>query len=168
MAVFRRFFNIYAVFLRWIIFAMVFAAGTGVFVMIVTTCADVIGRRLGFPLVGAYDIVKITGAVTLSLALPYTTAVKGHVAIEYFFHKLGRRSRIVVDFFMRLSAMILFTFLSYRSFIYGSELYKNGQVTQTLKMPVFWVPYLIGICCFIVVLVILGHILRPGREMIKP
>ena len=46
---------------------------------------------------GALDLGKGCGALVIAGALPYTTAVKGHVAIEYFFHKLGRRGRIVVD-----------------------------------------------------------------------
>ncbi len=160
--------NGYTRVLRWIIFAMAAGAGVGVLVMMLTTCADVILLRFKMPLKGAYDIVKITSALTLALALPYTTAVKGHVAIEYFFHKLGRWGRICVDIIMRLLGIGLFGFLAYRNFIYGSELQANGQVTQTLRMPVFWVPWVIGVCCLVTGLVIAYHLVHPNKEMIKP
>ncbi len=159
---------IYTAALKSVVMAMVFASGVCVFVMMTTTCADVILRRFNMPLTGAYDIVKICGALTLALALPYTTAVKGHVAIEYFFHKLNRKGRIAVDFVMRALAITLFCFLGWRSFMYGNQLRNTGQVTQTLKLPVYWVPWVIGLCCFVVILVTLHHLLHPRREMIKP
>jgi TRAP-type C4-dicarboxylate transport system permease small subunit len=153
-----------------IVHILVVLAGLGVLTMVAVTCIDVILRLPGInrSLFGAYDIVKITGALTLAATLPYTTAVKGHVAIEYFFHKLNRRGRIVVDTIIRLMGMALFGFLCWRSFIYGMNLYRIGQVSQTLQLPVFWIPYVIGFCCGIVVLVIGHNLVHPGQEMIKP
>ena len=167
-AKFNKFSAGYLKILRVIIFALVIASGIGVFIMILTTCADVVLRRFGYPVIGAYDIVKIAGALTLASAMPYTTAVKGHVAIEYFFHKLNRTTRIIVDSILRIMGMILFAFLSYQSILYGNELFRNNQVTQTLQLPVFWVPYAISFCCIMVVLVIGFNLIHPGREMIKP
>ena len=100
--------------------------------------------------------------------MPYTTAVKGHVAIEYFFHKLSHLGRIIVDTIIRLLSMALFTLLTIRFVKYGASLKKAGQVTATLQMPVFWVPYVMSISCAVVVLVILYNMVHPGKEMIKP
>lgn len=156
--------------LRAAVYALVAVSGLGVLTIMLVTCADVILRLkcVNHPFVGAYDIVKIAGALTLATALPYTTAVKGHVAIEYFFHKLSRRGRIVVDSLIRPLSMALFAFFAWRSVVYGLELQRNHQVSQTLQLPVFWVPFVIGFCCAIVVLVILHNLVHPGREMIKP
>ena len=180
--------------LKGVIFALLYVSAAGVLVMIGTICADVALRLpselaekmrdsqigsfladlilrlpwINVRIIGAYDIVRIAGAVSLAAALPYTTAVKGHVAIEYFFHKLNRTSRIVVDSLMRLLSMGLFGFLGWRSVRYGQELYDTHQVTQTLQWPIFWLPMIIGFCCFIVMLVIAYHLVYPRREMIKP
>jgi TRAP-type C4-dicarboxylate transport system permease small subunit len=145
-------------------------SGAALFIMIGVICADVLLRLPGInkPFVGAYDIVRIAGAITLAGALPYTTAVKGHVAIEYFFHKLGRTSRIVVDSAMRLLSIILFAFLGWRSVGYGQDLYRNNQVSQTLQIPLFWLPWVIGLCCFVSLLVIAYQLACPKQEMIKP
>ena len=166
--IFKNLWHAYTRILRIVIHMMVVASGIGIFTMIAVTCADVILRRFGVPIIGAYDIVKIAGALTLSFALPYTTAVKGHVAIEYFFHKFNRKTRIMVDSILRIMSMTLFAFLGYRSFIYGHQLLQNNRVTQTLQLPVFWVPYVMGTCCLIVTLVIVHNLLTPQKEMIKP
>ncbi len=156
--------------LRAVVYLLVAISGAGVLAIMLVTCTDVILRLkwINRPFVGAYDIVKIAGALSLATALPYTTAVKGHVAIEYFFRKLSRRGRIVLDSLVRPLGMALFAFFAWRSLIYGLELHRNHQVSQTLQLPVFWVPFVIGFCCAVVVLVILHHLLHPGREMIKP
>lgn len=157
----------YTVILRWLVYSLVVVSGLGIAVMIITICADVVLRRFGHPVIGAYDIVKIAGAITLAAALPYTTAIKGHVAIEYFFHKLNRTGRLIVDTLVRLLGIVLFGFLGWRSFLYGGEMLRSGQVMQTLQLPVFWLPWVIGICCVVVMLVIIYNLLHPNKEMIK-
>ena len=87
--------------LKGLVRALAYLAGAGLMAMVLVTTADVVLRVFNAPLTGAYDIVKIAAAITVAAALPYTTAIKGHVAIEFFFHKLGRRGRIVVDALMR-------------------------------------------------------------------
>jgi len=164
----KRALTVYRKVVRALVFVLSVFAGLGVLTMMLVTCLDVILRIFGSPLVGAYDIVKIAGAVTIACALPYTTAVKGHVAIEYFFQKLSRPGRIVVDTLARTLAMALFCLLSWQSVLYGAALKRSGQVTLTLQVPVYWVPYVIAVSCGVVVLVILHNLLNPGREMIKP
>jgi TRAP-type C4-dicarboxylate transport system permease small subunit len=156
--------------LRIVVYALAIISGAGVLAIMLITCADVILRLkwINHPFVGAYDIVKIAGTLSLATSLPYTTAVKGHVAIEYFFHKLNRRGRLVVDSLMRLLTMVLFAFLAWRSVLYGLDFHRTGQVSQTLQLPVSWVPYVIGFCCAVVVLVTGYNLVHPGREMIKP
>ncbi len=154
--------------LRIVVYLLLAVAGLSVLAMMAITCADVILRLINRSFIGAYDLVKIAGALSLAAALPYTTAVKGHVAIEYFFHKFNRRGRIVIDTVLRLLGMALFVFFAWRSVAYGFDLHRNGQVSQTLQLPVFWLPFVIGFCCAVVVLVIGHNLIHPGREMIKP
>lgn len=156
--------------LKVVVFVLLYVSGAAVAVMIGVTCADVFLRLkwINRPLTGAYDIVRIAAAIALASALPYTTAVKGHVAIEFFFHKLGKVSRVIVDSVMRLCTMALFGFLGWRSFIYGLGMRSSSQVSQTLQIPVFWLPMVIGFCCFVTALVVAYHLFYPRREMIKP
>ena len=156
--------------LRLVVYVLVVVSGLGVLTIMGVTCADVILRLkwINRPFVGAYDIVKIAGALSLAAALPYTTAVKGHVAIEYFFHKLNRGGRFIFDTVIRLLGMALFAFLAWRSVLYGLAFHRNEQVSLTLQLPIFWVPWVMAFCCAVVFLVIAHNLVHPGREMIKP
>ncbi|HSA02918.1 MAG TPA: TRAP transporter small permease subunit, partial [Candidatus Paceibacterota bacterium] len=103
-------------------------AGLGLLTMVSVTSLDVVLRLFRISLKGAYDITSIAAALTVAAALPYTTAIKGHVAIEYFFQRLGRRGRIVVDTGMRLMVIALFVLLAWQSIRYGNSLRNSGTV----------------------------------------
>ncbi len=160
--------NLFSRTLRGIVMLFAYISGLGIFTMIGITVVDVVMGIFRHPIVGAYDLVKLAGAVTMAAALPYTTAVKGHVAIEYFFQKLNKKGRFLLDTIIRLMAMFLFGFAAWRSFIYGNSLKASGQGTLTLQIPVFWVPWVIAVTFILVVLVIFHNLMHPGREMIKP
>lgn len=154
--------------LRTSVQALAYVAGAGLMVMVLVTTVDVILRKLSLSLTGAYDVVRIAAVIAVAAALPYTTAIKGHVAIEFFFHKLGRRGRIMVDALMRLGGMALFGLLAWGCVDYGNSLREKGEVSMTLQLPVFWVPYVLAVSCALVVLVKLYHLTHPGKPMIKP
>jgi TRAP-type C4-dicarboxylate transport system permease small subunit len=143
-------------------------SGLAILAMMASTCVDVVLRAFRHPLAGVYDIVKITGVIAITCALPYTTAVKGHVAIEYFFQKLSRKYRIVVDTLARSLGIALFAALAKQSAVYAVYLKDTNQVTSTLQIPVFWIPYVIAASCGIVAMVIVYNLFHPGRGMMKP
>lgn len=158
----------YRTVLRALVLAVSAVSGVGVLAMMLITCADIVLRLAGRPLIGAFDLVRMAGALTIACALPYTTAVKGHVAIEYFFHKLSRPGRVVVDTVLRLLVMALFGMLAWHSVRYGVSLRAAGELSTTLRLPIFWIPHVIAFSCSLVVLVTLHNLLHPGRTMIKP
>ena len=137
--------------------------------MMLVTTVDVILRLLRHPLPGAFDLVKYLGAIALACGLPYTTAVKGHVAVEFFFQRLSRRHRTIVDAIERLVVISLFSTLAWQSTRYGWELRRSGEVCMTLKfLPVYPLAYAVALACAVIVLITVYHALRPGRPMIKP
>lgn len=173
---------------RALVLALAGVAGTGIVVMMAVTCVDValraalsieplrealyhvdaVQRVARWLLAGEVDLVEIAGAIVIACALPYTTAAKGHVAIEYFFDKLSPRGRRLVDTPLRLLVMALFAVLAWQSVRYGLALAACGEVTPTLQIPVYWIPYVIAVCLGVSVLVILHGLLHPGREMAAP
>lgn len=154
--------------LRAVVMAMAAMSGVAVIAMVLVTCVDVAWRISGHALTGAYDVVRIAGVIAIACALPYTTAVKGHVAIEFFFQKMRRTGRIVVDSMCRVLVGCFFGLLTWQCVAYGNKLKGTGEVSLTLQIPMFWVAYVIAACCAVTVLVKIYNLSHPGREMIKP
>jgi TRAP-type C4-dicarboxylate transport system permease small subunit len=154
--------------LRRLVLASTGIAGAGLLTMMGVTCVDVVLRKLGHPLAGAYDIVKIMASVTIACSLPYTTAVKGHVAVEFLQHRLGRRGRLLADVIIRLPIMALFSMFSWQLVRYGMVMQQKGEVSMTMQLPIFWVPLVMAAACGLVVLVTLYHLLNPGKTLLEP
>lgn len=142
--------------------------GVALLGMVAVTVGDVVGRQFGYPIRGAYDIVKILGGVAIGSAIPLTKAVKGHIAIEFFFQKLGRTGRALTDTLMRLLVLAFFSLLSIQFIRFGFAFRESGERTQTLHLPVFWVQWILAAGCLVTVGVTLWHLLHPGRSMMRP
>ena len=151
----------------WLGRGMTFISCFSLVAMMAIICCDVILRVSGHPVKGAYDIVRVAGAMTIACSLPLTTAMKGHVAIEYFFQKLNRTGRVVVDSVMRLIVIAAFLLAAYECIGYGNRFLRNSEVTSTIEMPIFWVPWLMAASFLVTALVVVFHLVYPGREMVK-
>jgi TRAP-type C4-dicarboxylate transport system permease small subunit len=162
------FWRVYAHAVTIVVHALAILAGLGILFMVGVTCLEVILRVFGVSMTGVVDLVKVAAAVSTAAALPYATACKGHVAIEFLFQKLSRLGRAVVDTFSRVCIILLFGFLSVQCVSYGITLRARGQVTPTLQLPEFWVPYILAVSFAMVCLITLYHLCHPGKELIKP
>ncbi len=153
---------------RVVVLAFAVVAGLASLATMAIICADVVLRALGRSFTGAYDVVRFAGTLAIAGALPYTTAVKGHVAVEYFFHKLHRVGRILVDTLCRVIVAGLFSLFTWQCLAHGHSLRRTGEVSLTLGLPLFWLAYVIALACLLTTLVVLHNLLHPGKEMIKP
>ena len=158
----------FAAVLRIVVRVFLVLTNIGIMAMVLITCADILMRLLGHSIIGAYDMVRIAGTLAMACALPYTTAVKGHVAIEYFFQKLNLKGRNLVDRVLNLIGISFFSLLGYKSVRVGVDMKIRDEVTATLQVPIFWVLWIIALCCFLVALVIFYNFLQPRKELIRP
>jgi TRAP-type C4-dicarboxylate transport system permease small subunit len=153
--------------LRAVVMLLAGVTGVCIVAMVLLTSADVVMRIFGRPIIGVFDLVRVFGAVGMAAALPYTTAVNAHIAIEYFVQKLHGLTKTIVTIVVQILGIGLFSMLAKESIRIGTTLKIRGEVTATLQLPIFWVSWMIGLCCALVVLVILYQALRPGKELVK-
>ena len=154
--------------LRVVVMAFALVAGLALLAMVGIICVDIVMRLLGKSFAGTYDVVRFMGTIAIAGSMPYTTAVKGHVAVEYFFHKLHRIGRIIVDTLCRVIVVGLFSTFTWQCVQHGNSLRTAKEVSLTLGLPLFWLSYTIAAACLLTTLVVLYNLFHPGREMIKP
>ncbi|NLF93476.1 MAG: TRAP transporter small permease [Oligosphaeraceae bacterium] len=158
----------YELVVRRIVWALAALSGLCLLLLVAVTCVDIVLRRFDLAFPGAVDLAQVLGCLCVAAALPYTTAVKGHIAVEYFFRRLPRRWRVFFDTCTRLLGIALFAILAWQSFVYGSELKSMHKMTMTLNIPWFWVLWTMGVAFVFVILVKLFHLTHPGKELIRP
>ena len=93
---------------RVVTLLLAYVSAAGICVMVVVTVADVVMRKCGSSILGAYDIVRIAGTIAAAAALPYTAAMKGHISIEVIYILLPAKAKVVADWLLNLIVMASF------------------------------------------------------------
>ena len=128
--------------------------------MMCITVADVVGRAAGHPLMGTYEIVGMTGAVVIGFAIPFTSWEKSHIYMEFLLDRMNRAQRNALMTLTRLLCMVLFLFIGYNLLCLAADYQRAGEVSLTLKIPIFPVIYGFAVCCFMECLVFVCDIIR--------
>ena len=131
--------------------------------MMCLTVADVLGRIGGHPVIGTYEIVGLSLTLVIGLGIPRVSLDKAHVQMEFVLETLSPRNQAIMNTFTRVLCIILFIVAGYHLFGLGKELYTSGDVTPTIRMPYYPLPYVMGVCCFLECLVFVYDILKIWR-----
>jgi TRAP-type C4-dicarboxylate transport system permease small subunit len=131
--------------------------------MMCLTVADVLGRAFGRPIIGTFEVVSLMLTLVIGLGIPRVSLDRAHVQMEFVLEKFGARGQAVLNTFTRILCLILFIFMGYHLFGLGSELHTSGDVTPTIRLPYYPLPYAIGLCCFLECLVFLFDIFNMWR-----
>lgn len=142
---------------------MYWIAGAALSCLIFLTVADVILRRFRMPIDWAYEVVILLGAITIGFSVPQTTVEKGHVYMDFVTEILPQQWQRVFSIITRFLGIIVFAIFGWRLFPYGNNLSRSGQASPILEMPEYPVAYGIGVCCFIVCLVLLFEFVQKIR-----
>ncbi|MDD3695529.1 MAG: TRAP transporter small permease [Lentisphaeria bacterium] len=154
--------------LTTLVLIMASISGASLLAIIAVTGVDILLRRFNLAVHGAIDIVELLSALCISFALPYTTAVKGHIAVEFLFRRFNRPAKLVSDSITRSLGILLFAALSYFCFSHGYAMLQKKAVSLTLNIPRFWAYWQAGFAFAVVILIKLYHLANPGKELIKP
>lgn len=132
--------------------------------MMLLTAFDVVGRLFKHPILGAYEMVGLLGALTIALAIPSTTRHKGHVAVEFVVEKLPpglQRAGLIIANGLSLA---LFLLIAWQTFIYAGILRRTGEVTLSLQLPFYPVVYAIAAAALLVAMVLAIEILTSDSK----
>ena len=123
------------------------SAGTALIAMMLFTAVDVVLRTAGRPIAGSFEIIGWLSAASMALALGYTQAHRGHVAMTLISDRLSGRGALIVRALNEIIALAMFAVASYYLFRYGSVLQSSGSLSETLRIVVYpWV-YLVATGC---------------------
>ncbi len=148
MVRFEKLINILTYRFNWI-------AAFAVVVMMILTSADVILRLFRHPIPGTYEIVGLLGAVVIAFSLAYTSAERGHIAVDFLVRKFPRKVQSFIAIANNLIGAALFGLIAWQSILYASDLKQSGEVSMTIQMPVYPFVYGIAFGCGLLCLLLL-------------
>lgn len=133
---------------------MYWIAAVAIVSIVFLTVTDVILRRFRMPIDWAYEVVVLLGAIAIGFSVPQTTIDKGHVLMDFFTERLSSKWKRIFSTITRCLGILIFAIFGWRIFPYGNNLWRSGQVSPILLLPEYPVAYGIGICCFVVCLIL--------------
>jgi TRAP-type C4-dicarboxylate transport system permease small subunit len=135
-------------------------AGISLIMLMLLTIIDVILRGFNTPIVGAYELVALLGAVAIGFSMPRTALLRAHIYVDFLIATFSRTVRNLFNITTRLLVIILFSLIGWNLFKFGGDLQRSGEVSLTLQLPFYPVAYGIGLCCFVQCLVMVCDIIK--------
>ncbi len=140
----------------------------GLLLMVVITCADVFGAKLfRQPVYGALDIVMLAQLVAVSFATAFSLIIGRHVTVEFFVPLLPPRLRAIVDTVVAFFGLIFFILIVWRLAAYGYSLQIGGEVSATIRIPLYPFAYGVAFASIPVLLVFLVRMLRAAVRIVE-
>jgi TRAP-type C4-dicarboxylate transport system permease small subunit len=137
-----------------------YIAAGGLATLMFLTVGDVILRGFKSAITGTYELVGFLGAVAIGFSFARTGFERHHVSVDTFTAKLSRVPKMIVDILTRCMGMGFFFILGWNLILIGAEYHRTGQVSPTLLVPFYPVAYAVGICSFLMCLVLIGDIVK--------
>lgn len=135
--------------------------------MMLIIVANVIARRWWTPVSGTVELVEMSGAILLAMAIAYTAAVKGHIMVGVLVERFPPKVQGVVDIVVS-SVSLYFTFLLAReTFVFAGRMMARGYSTGHLQLPIAPSIYLVGLGFAMLALVLLRDIVRALVFVVK-
>ena len=132
-------------------------------IVFLTTC-DVILRRLGKPIVFAYEVVIFLAAIVVGFALPESILKGVHVQMDFLTQYLSQKYKKILDVITRFLAAGTFLIVGWRMIKLGAHRKITGEFSAILNIPDYPIAYGIGICCFIACVALFIALLERLKE----
>jgi TRAP-type C4-dicarboxylate transport system permease small subunit len=147
-----------SVWLNWV-------AVAGMWLMLLIITIDVVGAKVfRFPLPGVFDIVCLLGFLIVALAIPFTHTIRGHISIEFFVDRLGKRAQAIITTIAAALALILFFAMTWQMFSYSRITQLSGEITASLRIPVFPIMFIATVSFCVMFLLVLGQFLTKIKK----
>lgn len=129
------------------------------FAMIIIV-ANVISRRWGIPVPGTVELVEMSGAILLAMAVAYTAMLKGHIMVSFFVDRYSLRTQGFIDFVVSAISIYFVFILSRETFVFAARMMQRGYSTGHLHLPIAPSIYLVAFGFAMLTLVLFRDIIK--------
>lgn len=129
-------------------------------IMLFLTTADVVLRIFKMPIPGAVEIIAICGGAVLGLTIPITSWMRGHIAVDFVLNRFPDRVKDGFNILTRCVAIGLCLLIGWNCWKIGAGFLEGAEVSGTLEIPLYPVAYGLGLCFFVLSLVLICDILK--------
>jgi TRAP-type C4-dicarboxylate transport system permease small subunit len=136
--------------------------------MMVLTTIDVVGAKLFLrPVNGALDLMMILQLLAMGFALSTSYIQKRHVQVEFFMPLMPKLVQRIAACLVQSLLLALFIIMTWQLFVYGHDLKMYGEVSSTVRIPLYPFTYAVAVAFIPVCLVALAKWIQIFIEVLK-
>ena len=140
----------------------------GIMVMVAVNCIDVLGAKLfTAPIPGATEIISLVQVATIAFAIAATQRLGGHISVEMFVQKMGRRTAAMLKVLTSGLGVFLFLVVIWESYFMGVEYWSSKEVSATVLIPFYPFAFAFALAMVPVMVMLLCDMIDAVREVIS-
>ena len=149
----------------WLEGALGVTSATVLFLMMMITAVDVIGRYvLNKPLTGGFEITEMLLAALIYCGLPLVSQRREHIVIDTFDPLMSARVKRALDVVAEIVCSLTLGGIGYLIFRRAARVAEYGDTTNVLKLPLAPVAYVMGTMIIIACLIHVSLIFVPHGD----
>ena len=139
---------------------LIWIGGCFLIIMIVLTCSNIFFRLVSVPIRGTFELMGFFGALISAFAMGNTQIKGGHIAVDILVLRFTKRTQKVLKCINCFICMVFFILAAWQIAVYAANLWKTGEVTETLQIIYFPFTYCVALGCATLALVFLSDFLK--------
>ena len=146
------------IFVRRMCRLLLLIAGLTLAFMLMFTLLGIIMRAFGKPVVGDYEVISFLGAVVVGFSIPYTSLLKGHVAVDFLQEIVSKNTGDTIRLVTRVLSIALFLWMGWNFVLMSLDLMKSKEVTPVFKVPFYPISLGLAFTCLVQCLTLVSQI----------
>lgn len=149
---------------------MAYLGIVALFIMMVITVADVIGRyAFNKPILGVFELTEFLVLVLVFSFLAYTQSEKSHVSVDLLANILPPRVRKAVEIFNHTACLGLMFLLAFKGLEKALEMKQVGETSLNLGIPSYPFALFLVLGCVVFCIEYIRNLIRlmtPGLDRV--
>ncbi len=146
--------------------ALLFVAGLALLAMVALVAANVVMRQVAASFGGTSEIVGWLTAVVVAFSLAYAQLNKAHVELDILVARFPGLLQALLQALVALASLLFFTMVAIKLWEYGYGAMQRGMVSQTLRLLLHPMIYLVALGFSAFCLVLLADVLGSLKRVV--
>jgi TRAP-type C4-dicarboxylate transport system permease small subunit len=134
--------------------------------MMLVVVANIVLRALWRPIYFTFDVVMLLCSVVVAFALGYCAIQGGHVYVELFVQRFPPRAQAIIDSITGILGFSLFVMIAWQCWVYGTDIWRSGEVSMSVRLPLYPFMYGVGLGCAVLSLVVLVDLIKSLTKVV--
>ena len=119
------------------------------------TVADIMGRRIGYPIGGVVDLVQLFVITGAWLVIPFAFLTAAHVSVDFLVAMMPRPLKVPLRVLATLMSLVLLALMLRQGYQTFETRTMFGDTSQQLGIPIawYWYPLLAGLAFSIIAVI---------------